>query len=444
MKIKISMRSPSTLLSVAISVAASLVPAQAWATSVNVTASNTAGLVAAFAAINAHPTWDYHIQLATGTFSLTSPLTINAGNTGGVWLTGSLSNAGQYIIDGQNTTQLLVVSGGRLLLIDGVTFQNGHAKSNFQGGAISASASQVTVKNSVIRNNKADQPGGGIAVGGTATLRLYYTTIESNTNTLYPSFCKNGLTGGAGGLFVTDSAYALIDGCTFAYNGACEGGAIEVGSTAHIYAYNSTFGYNTAGTRGGAIAFMGGTGVDTVIFNTISQNTAGAVAQTSVGNYGGGISFTGFQGTLYAAGNILASNSVTHNSESTLGFKGSDCFNLPYMGSTFVTNATFNAVGDISNCNFLDNSGNHFVDGTEAAPFDVKLGAFSYYGADPAVPVMQVFKPLSNSPMLQSYYSSSNCTYECPVTSDGRGFPRHDALLDYVSDFGAIEATDNP
>jgi hypothetical protein len=176
--------------------------------------------------------------------------------TGSLSVTGSTFNANASELDGGGYT-----SGGALASGD--------------------NASQVTVDRSVFAGNTALNFGGAIWIGGSTVLDVSRTTFYGNgafrggaiyshsfagtvTSTggsiAQSTFSGNGLHPPAseGGALDFDSGTLAVSGSTFSGNdGGADGGAVNVGDGARLFADDSTFDGNAAFERGSAIAKTG-------------------------------------------------------------------------------------------------------------------------------------------------------------------------------------------
>src|SRR3569623_1908329 len=188
-----------------------------------------------------------------GTVYLDSPLAMDK----------ALHVAGSGIVlDGRDTVRVLNVPGGAQVTLDGLTVQHGHA---FAGGGISIAGSLV-LNACTVRDNHADDNGGGISMsGGSFTL-----TASDVTN--------NDAIGQGGGIFIdAGTTTARIDSSTIAGNQA--GSAGEGISHVSGTPLASCFSRITGNTLNSASNTLGGgsntqDGPLTVSDSTISGNKA--------------------------------------------------------------------------------------------------------------------------------------------------------------------------
>ncbi len=225
---------------------------------------------------------------------------------------------------------LRVASGGSLTLLN-LTLSNGIATpgsacftfTSSCGGAIHNEGT-LSITNTLISSNHADDWGGGISNTSSGTITVTNSTFAYNSTTagggIYNKgtvtvnssvFSNNSAFNGGGGLYQdTGSAPSTIRDTTFSNNSTSfYGGAVQSVTTLTIS--GSTFTGNSANVSGGAIHTDAGS--MTVINSTISGNTAG-------GGGGGGISNVGtitvINSTL--SGNINSfSGNVVNNGTAT-------------------------------------------------------------------------------------------------------------------------------
>jgi CSLREA domain-containing protein len=162
--------------------------------------------------------------------------------------------------------------------IQGVTVRNGRS---FVGGGIFLDRGALSLQDSVVRDNVSTGGGGaGISFGRLGTLSRRNVTVQGNSDT-------GGFAGGGGlaaatdTLFVGETFALTVDASRILDNSAAVGGGIFVeGATTTLR--DSTIAGNTARTRGGGMAVVGGRGGLTVDRSTISGN------KVSIGDGGGG------------------------------------------------------------------------------------------------------------------------------------------------------------
>ncbi|TET34341.1 MAG: PKD domain-containing protein [Planctomycetota bacterium] len=159
-------------------------------------------------------------------------------------------------------------------VIDGFTIQNAYSGSG-EGAAIYLYASDATISNCILKNNKTNGGGGAICNRDSESF-ISNTIIENN---------QAGFSGGA--IYMRTSSRATLIDCVLRNNvSGGSGGAIGADATLKIY--RSVFEGNTANGRGGAIAQWhsgGGTLIDCWIKNNSAGSDGGGLAfdHTSMG-----------------------------------------------------------------------------------------------------------------------------------------------------------------
>jgi Ca2+-binding RTX toxin-like protein len=284
------------------------------------------------------------ICLTSGQLEITDDLFIDGLGENSLTVSGNNASRVFYIDDG-NTSNLIDVE------IEGLTITKGMQKGAGGAGGI-LNNENLTITNSTISSNLAEDTGGGIEnngilaitnstisgnkgntdVGGienSGTLTIAYSTISDNiTNGAFAGGIRNTSTGtlevlnstisgnsvtgfsqtngpGSGG-GISNSGTLRVTNSTISGNFARgRGGGIFSGGTLEVI--NSTISGNSAGTSGGGILFLNGRKLS-VINSTISGNTAGI---DGGGIYGGG---SGDSGNV-----IVNSSTITQNTTSGNG-----------------------------------------------------------------------------------------------------------------------------
>ncbi len=202
--------------------------------------------------------------------------------TGNITITGT--GAELLTISGDNASRVLNIANGTVLLLDGLTIANG--TTNSSGGGV-LNAGNLTIRNSVIRNNTANgssSDGGGIYNLNTGTLALENSTVRNNTagddgggirndrtltilNSTISSNTAIGSssTSGGGGLINVQGGTVTITSSTISGNTARNGGGIR--NDGSLALQNVTITANTA-SLGDASGVVNTTGV-TSLRNTI-------------------------------------------------------------------------------------------------------------------------------------------------------------------------------
>jgi hypothetical protein len=302
--------------------------------------SGTDTLREAIAAANANPDADTivfdgvsTVTLTSGQLEITQDLTIDGGD--GVIIERD-SNASDF--------RIFVISGSETeVTLDSLTIQGGSPTGTFPdnaGGGIYNSGT-LTVTDSEISENTADEDGGGIfnaglIDGGTVIVNNseiirnvagdrgggIYSVSGSTVEVRNSELRDNTATaGGGGGIFsFSDSILTVTDNSIISGNeaGGFGGGILNDGGTATVS--DSTISGNTADGDGGGLRNRGG-GTLEVTNSEISDNDAG--------DDGGGIASAGVNSMVTVTGNEISGNSATEdgggifNEDSTLTVENS-------------------------------------------------------------------------------------------------------------------------
>lgn len=225
------------------------------------------------------------INVAAGPYSTPNevfPLTINLALT----ITGA--GASSTIIDAQKTNRVISFTGTGNLSISGVTIQGGKAPGTGNGGGIfDNSTATLTLADSVVTGNAADD-GGGIAEEAGGTVNLTDCTVSKNT-----SDDDGGGIAELGGGTINLMKSTISDN-----RSALDGGGIAEEGSGAVHLINSTVSGNSTDGFGGGIAADGG-GIITMNNCTISNNRAS--------NGGGGLDNNSGD-TVTLANTIVADN----------------------------------------------------------------------------------------------------------------------------------------
>ncbi len=216
-----------------------------------------------------------------GDLNITSAITLN-----GVSAQSSVIRAG-----GAFTNRLLSINLGAVTVISGVKFTGANAdifgsgagininsnttlrfcevsdnsvSDNFGGGIrVSQPGARVTIDSCIIKNNHADEGGGGIAASGHVTLSN--SIVSGNTSD------KEG-----GGALFQSSADGLIDRSTISGNTSLQrGGGVAIIDTARLRMMDATISSNTAPDSGGL--HVAGNGLS-MVGSSVLSNTATSAA----------------------------------------------------------------------------------------------------------------------------------------------------------------------
>ena len=154
----------------------------------------------------------------------------------------------------------------------------GNRSSN--GGAIHATAENITLSDTVFRNNAASNAGGAMRLND----------IDSVITVNNCTFISNTCNGYEGGAIYTLSKTAEFSGCTFSENSTKKyGGAIYLGQGTYTFEDN-TFTNNTAGICGGGICARASEITATLNGDVLTGNTVTGIDSTSGENgLGGGL-----------------------------------------------------------------------------------------------------------------------------------------------------------
>jgi hypothetical protein len=247
-----------------------------------------------------------------------------------------------------------IANAGTLSLTNS-TLSGNSASAGFGGGIFNFG--KLSVTNSILRDNAAYAEGGGIYNVGTVT--IINSTVSDNRAAGYRNASGGGLynsmfstlsvtnstlSGNAadegGGIYNEDFSTVNVTNCTLGGNSAADGGGIYNDSGTVTVANSALSGNSTSGNGGG---IRNGSGTVTVTNSGISDNRAGhgggisnesgTVTVTNSGisdnraGYGGGISN---EGTLSITGSTLSRNSASG------GFGGG----IINLGSLNVSNST--------------------------------------------------------------------------------------------------------
>jgi len=158
-------------------------------------------------------------------------ITINANATGRVFFlsSGAELTLSNVTITGSRALPGIALSNSKLTLSNSTMSDN---VSLFSGGAIASFASTVTIINSTISGNHADENGGGIYTGLGSTTEIIYSTISNNS--------AGGQGGGLWNAGFTKLRSTIIAGNTASDRIACGG---EIGSSMELSGKNLSDSY---------------------------------------------------------------------------------------------------------------------------------------------------------------------------------------------------------
>lgn len=147
-------------------------------------------------------------------------------------------------------------------VLDGLTVIKGFANIEYGGGGVYAPESQITVRNSVFREN------GGVCGGAIhgAAIHVSHSSFENNSADVGGAICGQVI---------------MVEHSSFLHNGAAEGGAIYGDPESTIDVAESVFESNTSGWGGGAISASRGATItissSSFLNNRAEEGRGGAV-----------------------------------------------------------------------------------------------------------------------------------------------------------------------
>ncbi|NJM13243.1 MAG: hypothetical protein HC889_16455 [Synechococcaceae cyanobacterium SM1_2_3] len=228
------------------------------------------------------------ITLTSGEIGISSNVTING------------LGAANLAVSGNNASRIFNVTAGNLT-INGLTLKNGKAPAGERGGAIlKAGAGALTISQSVLDGNQSPLSGGAIRSEG--TLNITNSTL------------KNNIANDGGGGAVVNVGTATIQSCVVTGNqaktsgSAADGAALFNAAPGTMNLISSTVSGNTSDHGGGGIANSGATATLNVRDTTVSGNTA----NTGGSGHGGGGVFN-LSGTVQVINSTLSGNSAPNN-----------------------------------------------------------------------------------------------------------------------------------
>ncbi len=297
--------------------------------------------------------------------------------------------------------------------------QNGNPGSGH--GIFNSAHVVLELTDSIVRDNRSNSPGAGIANGGDLTVRR--STITANqtlTGTL------GGTQYSGGGIMNFKDARARIFDSTISNNIAVRGAGVRnAGGTLEIT--NSTVSGNIAQARGGGIMNFGDASIrfSTITNNTVFMSLWSGTDPGAEDTYGGGIYNNG---DLRIANSILAGNR-DNRTRFDAGF-APDCWS---GGADSVIQSRRGNIIGVKNalCPMPDVTLDQV--GTDSAPLSAGIAALANNGGP-----MLTHAPLPTSPAVDSAVTS---LVLCPL-ADQRAAPRAvdgDDNGSAVCDVGAVE-----
>lgn len=297
---------------------------------------------------------------------------------------------------GAATFRIMRISLGANVFINDLTIENGLANApglGVMGGAI-FTRGQLTIDNSIFRNNVANDGSNGL--GGAIAV----VETSANVTITNSTFTGNSAPPNSGGAIQNTRGTVFLRGNTFFNNNASNGGGLET-QGGNVTLINNTFSGNTANQGGGI--YTGSSAVLTLQNNTITNNTASIS--------GGGI-HNNFFGTVNIQNTIIAGNTAPTDS---------NCRNDNSFGGTVINGNSYNIFGTGGNAG-----------GCPAGATDIV----------PAGAIGTIISPLANNngPTLTHALAIGSPALDaanlanCP-TDDQRGFLRG---------FNGVGAVNNP
>ncbi|MDO5852239.1 MAG: hypothetical protein Q4Q23_07105, partial [Methanobacteriaceae archaeon] len=241
----------------------------------------------------------YTIKLAEGRYSfdksINTTLILNKTLTTGITLNLIGTNPENTILDGTDTTKILVITSKFNIIINNLTFVQARSSNNSEGGAITITNGSIIINNSNFYNNNANC-GGAIQAshtkltliqnsnfinniantGGAIDTSYTNSTIIQNSN-----FINNIANEQGGSITYTYNKENLINNSNFYNNNANCGGAIWCQSK-KINILNSVFNNNTVSLNGSAIY---NTNIDLITIQNSSFINNKAKDSGSIFNY---------------------------------------------------------------------------------------------------------------------------------------------------------------
>jgi CSLREA domain-containing protein len=257
---------------------------------------------------------------ASGDLNLTASLDPNQR----IYLVGA--NALTTFIDANQTDRAISISAGRSASIASVTVRNGNDSSRVGAGGGIQNQGTLSLDDCIIENNYSAYSGGGIASLSGSTLTIQHSIIRSNATAYsggglylagpasisYSTISSNGGPGSGGGAFVSENGDAYFLGTTISFNGANNGGGIEVYFTLvhpeqmpQVTLVNSTLSGNFAYTDGGGINNLS----RVFVYNSSIIDNDADHDRDQIGGIGGGVN-TASGLRFVAVNSLIARNTI--------------------------------------------------------------------------------------------------------------------------------------
>jgi hypothetical protein len=373
------------------------------------------------------------INLPAGRYTLSQgPLEVRVS----VFILGAGQNT--TFIDGNQQSQIMVITAPAIVNISKVTFENGRGQVSQSGGAIFVGVgASLGLADCTVRNNGTDAPGGGIANAGFT--QIDRCTISGNRVPAVGTGDLGGTQHSGGGIMNASGATLKILNSTVSDNQASRGGGIR-NAGGHIELTNTTISGNKALARGGGIMNFG---TAFIAFSTITNNDANSAGNLfcrldgipeSSRACGGGIynDNTGTDTGVVSLGNSILAGNRDNRDRFDSGY-APDCFSQVQFSFTSFRG---NLVGILkpTTCAFADTIfGDTRFDqvGTPEAPLDPMLSSLTNNGGPTSTHAL-----LPTSPAVDKGTGVTSATFfDCPA-ADQRSTPRP---VGPACDVGAFE-----
>ncbi|MEM8503084.1 MAG: choice-of-anchor Q domain-containing protein [Cyanobacteria bacterium P01_D01_bin.1] len=324
--------------------------------------------------------------------------------------------------ESDNSYQVVFSDTNETAELNGMIIQGGNTEGSNgsdDGGGIYNKQS-LTIKNTIVRDNRSIDDGGGIRNDG--ELLIINSAIADNSAAGANTSNSAINTSGGGGLINTINATATILNTTFSGNQALNGGAIR--NDGELSLINTTVSGNTGEQSAGGILntidiLTRNAASITLINSTVAQNSA--LLNSGIHNFG----------DIAMANSIVADN-----------HRDSDFNNDNLFGSVTSRSDGFNLIGNGSSATGFVNAVDNDQVGTSTNPIDPLLGDLADNGG-----FTQTHLPAENSPVINKGSNSllpadsndldGDGDLTEAITTDQRGFGR---VSNDLVDIGAVEA----
>lgn len=250
---------------------------------------------------------------ATGDLDITKDLTIRG--------------AGQHVtvVDGAEARDRVFDVHGARLELEGLMVTGGGL-----GGIRNDRPGELVLRRTSVSGNDGALGGGIGNVGG--SVEIVDSVLSGNGA---PPFVPLGLR--RGGAVWNNEGSVAISGSTLSGNSAQQGGAIY-NVNGSIQIADSDFSANTAGSRGGAIVNLRGTGKSGGAVEIVDSSFSGNSVRSEEALVSGGAVYTGDNTTLEVAGSTFSGNSVRSEKGNVFGGAIDNDGRLEAANSTFSAN----------------------------------------------------------------------------------------------------------